>query len=207
MEHLFQKLALILVLAMASTVSFAGVDGLSGHGAVSSDYVFRGISQNDGEALSGSLDWDHKSGVYAGVWASEIDYADGSSLEHDIYMGWAGKVGGFNLDVAYIDYNYNSDMNLDGSEIMVSGELKGLRLSYYTGRDNYEDYMEVGYSLMGVGLSYGMWDNIGDNFKVSKGFKLPRGLEGDIAYVNFSAENGSSLKDEHQIVLSVSKSF
>mgnify|MGYP001580316562 CR=1 FL=1 len=204
MKHLFQKLAMITVLVAVSTGAFAGVGGT---GAVSSDYVFRGISQNDDIAVSGSFNYDHDSGVYAGVWGSQIDYSDDSSIEHDIYMGWAGKVGSLDLDVAYIDYNYNGDMDLDGSEIMVSGELKGLRLSYFMGRDNYEDYMEVGYTIKGVDVSYGMWDNIGDNFKVSKGFNLPRGLQGDIAYVNFSADNGSSLDDENQIVVSVSKSF
>jgi uncharacterized protein (TIGR02001 family) len=59
--------------------------------AVTSDYVFRGVSQTDeGPALQGSLDFGHASGLYAGAWASNVDFdaPDGIDIEVDLYVGW-----------------------------------------------------------------------------------------------------------------------
>jgi uncharacterized protein (TIGR02001 family) len=60
-----------------------------------SQYVFRGISQtNEKPAVQGGFDLGHKSGFYAGTWASNISWisdgnADASaSLEWDFYGGY-----------------------------------------------------------------------------------------------------------------------
>lgn len=57
------------------------------------EYLFRGISQTtDGvPALQGSIDWAHESGVYIGVWGSNVKFTD-ASLEMDWYGGWAGTI-------------------------------------------------------------------------------------------------------------------
>lgn len=42
-----------------------------------SDYVWRGISQTLGEpALQAGIDYEHASGIYAGLWASTVDFFD-----------------------------------------------------------------------------------------------------------------------------------
>jgi uncharacterized protein (TIGR02001 family) len=59
--------------------------------ALTSDYVFRGVPQTDEKpALQGSIDVGHASGLYAGVWASNVDFdaPDGIDVEVDIYVGW-----------------------------------------------------------------------------------------------------------------------
>ncbi|MGD9386623.1 MAG: TorF family putative porin, partial [Gammaproteobacteria bacterium] len=59
--------------------------------ALTSDYVFRGVTQTDeGPALQGSLDFGLANGLYAGVWASNVDFdaPDGIDLEVDVYFGW-----------------------------------------------------------------------------------------------------------------------
>ncbi|HYD18722.1 MAG TPA: TorF family putative porin [Patescibacteria group bacterium] len=66
-----------------------------------SDYRDRGISQTDEQpALQGSLDWAHDSGVYAGVWASNVDFNDGgeADFELDTYLGYATEWAGFDWD-------------------------------------------------------------------------------------------------------------
>ena len=60
---------------------------------------------------------------------------------------------------------------------------------------------------MGVDVSYGMWDEVGDNWSVSKGFDLPMGLKGSLGYHSFIADDGSLLEDEDSIVFGVSKQF
>lgn len=85
--------------------------------ALSSEYIWRGISQTDGDpAISGSFDYGHSSGFYAGVWGSNVDYGDDASAEFDVYLGFAGAFGdtGLGYDVGFIrymfpgeDYNFN----------------------------------------------------------------------------------------------------
>ena len=67
----------------------------TGNVGLYSQYVFRGISQtNEKPALQGGFDLGHKSGFYAGTWASNISWlSDGNpdvsaSLEWDFYGGF-----------------------------------------------------------------------------------------------------------------------
>jgi uncharacterized protein (TIGR02001 family) len=77
-----------------------------------SDYVFRGVSQSDNDpALQGGADiaWGI---LYAGVWASLIDFADAppADVEVDWYGGikptWNSPLGTINLDFGVIYYSY-----------------------------------------------------------------------------------------------------
>ena len=53
-----------------------------------------------------------------------------------------------------------------------------------------------------------MQDNVGDSLMFAKSFDLPfGGLEGSVAYIDFTADDSSLLQDEDQFVFAVSKSF
>ncbi len=101
-------------IALATGAVILGISSLaqadfSGNVALTSDYVFRGISQNDNDmAIQGGFDYNHESGFYAGVWGSNVDDAfyNGSSLELDIYAGWSGDVGPVSVDAGALRYNY-----------------------------------------------------------------------------------------------------
>jgi uncharacterized protein (TIGR02001 family) len=190
----------VILLAGMPAMATAGISA-----GADSDYLFRGVSQTDG----GSSAWagyDHMfgdSGFMVGAWLGQVDYADGSDLETDLYAGWSNG----DWAVGYIDYSYNGDADLDGGEIFVSKSVMGVSVEYYMGQDDYTDYLELGYSVMGVDVSFGMWDEVGDNLRISKSFDLPMGLEGGIAYVDFTADSDSGMMDEDTIVFSLSKSF
>lgn len=69
-----------------------------------SDYVWRGVSQTDEKpALQLDVAVTHASGIYVGLWASNVDFGedDGISVEVDPYIGWSGQVAenGSELDV------------------------------------------------------------------------------------------------------------
>ncbi len=70
------------------------------------DYLYRGISQTDNSpAIQGGFDYSHDSGVYLGIWGSNVDFDD--SLEIDLYGGIAGETtGGLGWDVGLIYYRY-----------------------------------------------------------------------------------------------------
>jgi uncharacterized protein (TIGR02001 family) len=86
---------------------------------VFSQYVFRGIAQTDEHpALQGGLDLAHTSGLYAGVWGSNISWisdlgtsSGGNSLELDLYGGYRGTFGdsGLGYDAGLIYYWYSGD--------------------------------------------------------------------------------------------------
>jgi uncharacterized protein (TIGR02001 family) len=190
----------VLLLAGMPTMATAGISV-----GVDSDYLFRGVSQTDG-GVSAWAGYQHQfgdSGFMAGAWVGQVDFADGSDLETDLYAAWTNG----DWLVGYIDYGYNGDADLDGSEFFISKEVMGVSVDYYLGQDDYTDYVEFGYSVMGVDVSYGMWSDIGDNWSVSKDFDLPMGLEGSLGYVSFMADDGSMMQDEDSLVFGLSKSF
>lgn len=82
---------------------------LSWNAAIATDYMFRGVSQTDGEAalqLGADLSFDN--GVYVGVWSSNVDFgAGGPDIELDTYIGWNVDLNErWNLDLAVNRYNY-----------------------------------------------------------------------------------------------------
>jgi len=65
-----------------------------------SQYIFRGLTQTrEDPALQGGVDYSHSNGFYVGMWGSNISWltdADAyksSSLEIDIYAGYAAEIG------------------------------------------------------------------------------------------------------------------
>jgi uncharacterized protein (TIGR02001 family) len=72
-----------------------------------SDYRFRGLSLSDRDpALQGSIDVEHQSGFYVGVWGSTIAQFAGAHTEVDVYGGWRGTFGGLGLDAGMTGYFY-----------------------------------------------------------------------------------------------------
>jgi uncharacterized protein (TIGR02001 family) len=60
--------------------------------ALTSDYVFRGITQTDYDpALQAGLTYSWDNGIYVGGWTSNVDFADsnGPDIEFDTYIGWS----------------------------------------------------------------------------------------------------------------------
>jgi uncharacterized protein (TIGR02001 family) len=76
-----------------------------------SDYLFRGISQNNKQAaLQGGIDVAFKEGFYVGTWASQVSKwtagPKGDGYELDLYGGYKTEVSGVGVDVGVITYNY-----------------------------------------------------------------------------------------------------
>lgn len=78
----------------------------SANAAVSSDYVFRGVSQTlEDPAVSAGVDMTSGS-FYAGAWASNVDFADSTDAEIDLYAGWRTEAAGWTWDVGAVGYFY-----------------------------------------------------------------------------------------------------
>ncbi|MBB4153627.1 uncharacterized protein (TIGR02001 family) [Sphingomonas jinjuensis] len=83
---------------------------VSGSVGVTSDYRFRGVSQSDEHpAIQGGITVSHKSGVYAGIWASNLagwGTFGGANMELDLIGGYRAPLAGGTLDVGLTWYTY-----------------------------------------------------------------------------------------------------
>ena len=82
-----------------------------------SDYIFRGIFQEDSSPYGG-IDWASDSGFYAGVWGADVEIG----LETDIYFGYSGEFGeDFGFTVGFTGYYYTEDGAPTSAERMKPG--------------------------------------------------------------------------------------
>lgn len=128
--------------AMVSTSAFA-VEGLSGNVGVTSDYIWRGVTQTDnGPAVSAGVDYELGNGAYVGAWASNID----GGVEFDLYGGYsAALTKDVTYDVGYIFYGYD-ESDFIFSEIYGSLAYKNYSLTYSTlAHSEGGDFADSGY--------------------------------------------------------------
>ena len=78
LKLLIVSISLILASGIASAAS------VSANATLQSDYTWRGMTQNNGDAsINGGLDVEFDSGLYVGTWAAAV----GSGAEVDYYGG------------------------------------------------------------------------------------------------------------------------
>jgi uncharacterized protein (TIGR02001 family) len=135
--------------ALATAAEPPPEHNLTGNVGLFSQYIFRGLTQTNKEpALQGGFDYAHKSGFYAGTWASNISwlrdggvYNGGGSLEMDFYGGWKPTFGDFTFDLGTLYYWYPGDA--------VPGAPKA---------NTWEVYAGVGWKWLTAKYSYSLDD-------------------------------------------------
>jgi uncharacterized protein (TIGR02001 family) len=131
-----------LVSVPALAVADEAASPLTANVGVTSDYIFRGISQTaHNPAVQGGVDYANPNGLYVGVWGSNVSWVkegkfeNNSSMEADLYGGYKGKVGDFGYDVGAITYYYPGD-NIGGmpspdtTELYLGANWKFLSAKY-----------------------------------------------------------------------------
>ena len=119
-----KSLSFCVALASLSSPAFAGDSPFTANVALTTDYVFRGISQSNEEpTIQGGMDWtDAATGLYAGVWGSGVDFSD-ATTEMDAYGGMSGTVDDLTWDLGAIYYYYpgaDDSKNYDFWELAAS---------------------------------------------------------------------------------------
>lgn len=107
--------------------------GFSGQVALTSNYIYRGISQTDNEpAIQGAINYTVDTGflgtsIYAGVWGSNVNFNDGdeAQVELDWSFGLTGEIGdtGIGWSLGGLYYNYpgaRGGLNYDFWEVTPS---------------------------------------------------------------------------------------
>ena len=193
---------LLLLLTMISLPSYSDV---SANVSFASDYIWRGMTQSDGPAIQGGFDFAAESGFYAGLWGSNVNFNDGAGSELDYYFGYGFEAGNIGVDFGYLAYDYpKNETGLDFEEIYLGLSMGDLGLLFAMGQDGAPDYTEVSYGIGAVSLSYGQYDDYGDNLGISYGFGCGS-YDCALAYSDFSDDGYGG--DEDALVFSVSASF
>jgi uncharacterized protein (TIGR02001 family) len=104
--------------ALLAVAGMAGAAEISATATLTNDYDWRGISQTQRDpAFQLGLNYSAESGIYMGVWGSNVKFANTEdwettgrrlSTEIDLYMGYAGGDAdeSFGYDVGAIYYSY-----------------------------------------------------------------------------------------------------
>jgi|TARA_B100001063_G_C16687410_1_gene515108 uncharacterized protein (TIGR02001 family) len=113
MNNRLKQLAVALPFALLSTTVSANWSTTI---TAASDYTFNGVTQTDNDpAIQASLDYAFDSGVYAGAWASNVDFGDDTDFELDAYLGkYVQLTDTVSADYGIAYYTYQGN-NSDGN--------------------------------------------------------------------------------------------
>ena len=193
---------LLLMMCLVSLPSYAAV---SANVSFATDYIWRGMTQTDGPAISGGFDYETDGGFYAGIWGSNVNFNDGAGSELDYYFGYGFEVGGIGVDLGYVAFDYpKNKTGLDFEEVVIGLSMGDFGFTYALGQDGAPDYNEISYGIGPVGIAYGSYDNMGENLLISYGFSCGT-YDCGIAFSDFSDDGYGG--DEDALVFSMSASF
>jgi len=134
--NLSNKTPLIASIILIGTFSLPtlAIDGLSANISATNNYLWRGVTQTyNNAAVSGGIDYEHKSGFSLGSWTSNANWADNMSYETDFYANYSHTINEqFSYSLGYIYYGYDSAAHVDFSEIYASLSYKNISLTYNT---------------------------------------------------------------------------
>jgi hypothetical protein len=123
-----------LMAVTAATVSAPSSAETSANIGWVSEYIFRGVFQEDSSAYAG-IDYAHDSGFYLGAWGADV----GRGNEIDYYFGYAGGDDDFTWKVGYTAYTYTDDFD-----------------------DTYQEVnLGIGYGIFALDVAIGEWDGFG----------------------------------------------
>ena len=140
------------MLALAVLARAAVAADLAGYLVLTTDYVWRGVTQSDGDpAAQLGGDVGFRSGIYAGVWGSTVDIDNGDGRVRDTevnyYLGYRHDVGQrWTLGVSAIAYTYpgqGGSFDYDYEEAILSANFDDrLWLEYAWSPDLYHTGFE-----------------------------------------------------------------
>lgn len=147
-------------LALAMLPALAAHAELSANVAVTSDYIWHGVSQtNERPALQAGVEYAHESGFYIGTWGSNVDFAedvaDPARVEIDLYGGVRGETEwGLGWDLSLLRYMYpKTTENYDYNELKLSLSYRSVTFEVDYSDDVFATGKE-GFYYYNVGVSH-----------------------------------------------------
>lgn len=201
------KVLLVSSFGLALSSQSASAELSANFGWVS-DYIYRGIPQDDSSAYIG-VDYE-SSGFYVGSWAADV----GKGAEVDFYLGYNGSIG---EDVSYgagaTVYLYTDDFDDTYKELNFSAGYRMATLDLAVGNfENFdgptEDYTFVSLTVEHNGLyakvgSFSQ-DFDGDYFEAGYGLEVS-GFDVSVSFVHSNSDLVEG--GDNSIVFGLGKSF
>lgn len=156
-------------LAIAGALSLgapACAADLTGSAALTTDYVWRGSTQTQGDpAVQAGFRLAGASGFYGSAWGSNVEFAPEThaSSEFDFAVGWSGQLSDdWAVDVNVLRYHYPSTaVDLDWTELNGTLAYAG---SYW---------LSLGYSPEALGSDdRGLYAQVGAKFPIRDRFRI-----------------------------------
>jgi uncharacterized protein (TIGR02001 family) len=229
------KLSLVSALLVATTTLMASDESsdleMSANVAMTSDYIWRGMTQSgNAPAIQGGFDASFK-GLYAGVWASNVDFGkeDKATTEFDFYLGYSNNISNLTYDIGFIQYAYpttTDELNFGEAVLGLEYDFKVMSISatYYLGVDTNdvenveddwepEDNTEFGISIplplaITIDGTYGQYNKTGDYY--SAGLSRTFGkFDFSLAYTGMKYDDKTKGEDgkEDNVVFTLGSSF
>lgn len=192
--------------AAAEEEEATGAWELEAEVGVHSDYRYRGISLSSKDPqVTAEVSVAHESGIYAGVWASNVALVDGADdVELDLYAGYSADLGGPTLDVGAVYYLYPGNSDFNYVEFLASVEVPAgpgtltLGAAYAPSQANIGDEdntyfyisgdMPLGETPLSVHGTFGIEDGaFGDNKRdwlIGASYDLGGGVTATVDYVD-----------------------
>ena len=170
--------AICVVVGLMGCGAQARAADLSGNATLTTDYVWRGTTQTQGDpAVQAGFKLSGESGFYASAWGSNVKFAPEAhaSSELDFTIGWGKRLNDdWAMDINVLRYQYPSTaVDLNWTEL--NGAL--------TYRDNY--WASVGHSNEALGYdTSGTYVQAGAKFPVNDAFRI----EASVAHYFLSDE-------------------
>ncbi len=206
------KLRQTMILASVGLVPAVSVAELSANVGMVSDYLYRGIFQEDASASAG-IDYENENGFYIGTWGADV----GDGIETDLYFGYGGEVGDWSWGVGYTGYYYTDDFDDTYAEVNLGLGYGIFSLDFAAGEwDGFgapEDYTFTSLTIeipSGPYLTFGSFGDQfdGDYFEIGYGFDW-NGVDLSIALVTsndlvVSQDNPTA---DYNLIFGISKSI
>ncbi|MGD9258509.1 MAG: TorF family putative porin [Gammaproteobacteria bacterium] len=195
------------VAAAALLAAGAASAELTGNVGFMSNYVFRGVEQNDSSAMGG-LDWSYN-GFYLGVWGADVD----KGLEIDYYGGYGFDVGEFSFGVGATYYDYTDNFDDNYTEANLSASWKWFTVNAdigkYDGFGDDQDYQHYAltWEYEGFHLKAATFEDDFDGSYYEAGYSTEVGgfdLSGAYIYSDDDLVGG---EDNSNLMFTISKTF
>ena len=216
-------LSAMLTATVASTQAVAAEPDytLSYNIGATTDYRFRSIAQTSFKpAVQAGADFAHKSGAYAGVWGSNVNWvkdfagATDGSLEVDLYGGYKGELAkDLGFDVGVIGYIYpsnNATTNANTTEIYAALTYGVVTAKYSRSLGNFvananssgSQYMEIA-ATFDIGNGFSLTPHIGSqiipnqpssgdytDYSLTLGKDFGNGISASLSAIGTDAKDG-----------------
>jgi uncharacterized protein (TIGR02001 family) len=198
-----------IVLCVLTNGLFAQTVALNGKFGVTSDYVFRGMTQNANAAsVSGGVDVYYQ-GIFAGM--SVANVVGGS--EEDYFAGYMKQFGGLGLSVGYFAGKYPKMklLNYEESTLSLSYQFENsfnitLNYAHPLTKGNEEmNNKELVVNYKALSVSAGKYNTFGKYVKVSLAKKVDKNSY-TINYSDFK-HSSNSILNEKIVFVSAQRDF